>query len=34
MAKCAKPIEYNVWLRPETPTTFPTMVEDHVMNLA
>ncbi len=33
MAKCAKPNEYNVWLMLEVPTMFPTMVEDHVMNL-
>jgi hypothetical protein len=31
-AKCAKPNKYNVWLLPKAPTTFPTMVEDHVMS--
>jgi hypothetical protein len=33
MAKCAKPNEYNVWLMPKALTTFPTMVEDHMMTL-
>jgi hypothetical protein len=30
--KCAKPDEYNVWLMLEISTTFPTMVEDHMMS--
>jgi hypothetical protein len=29
---CAKPNEYNVWLMLEALTTFPMMVEDHMMN--
>jgi hypothetical protein len=33
MAKCAKPDEYNVWLMPKASTTFPTMVEDHMVSL-
>jgi hypothetical protein len=33
MAKCAKPNEYNGWLMPLISTTFPMMVEDHMMNL-
>jgi hypothetical protein len=32
MAECAKPNEY-VWLILEALTTFPTMVEDHLMSL-
>jgi hypothetical protein len=32
MTKCAKHDEYNVWLMSKTPTTFPMMVENHVMN--
>jgi hypothetical protein len=32
MAKCAKLDEYNVWLMLEAPTTFPTMVEVHMMS--
>jgi hypothetical protein len=34
MANYAKPNEYNVWLMPKALTTFPMMVEDHVMSLA
>jgi hypothetical protein len=30
--ECAKPDEYNVWLMLEASTTFPTMVEDHMMS--
>jgi hypothetical protein len=30
--KCARPDEYNVWLMPEASTSFPIMVEDHVMS--
>jgi hypothetical protein len=30
--KCAKLDEYNVWLMLEASTTFPMMVEDHMMS--
>jgi hypothetical protein len=33
MVECAKPNKYNVWLMPKALTTFPTMVENHVMNI-
>jgi hypothetical protein len=32
IVKCAKLDEYNVWLMLKASTTFPTMVEDHIMN--
>jgi len=33
MVECAKLDEYNVWLMLELLTTFPMMVQDHVMSL-
>jgi hypothetical protein len=33
MAKCVKLDEYNVWHMLEDSTTFPLMVEDHMMSL-